>query len=115
MLKLERFGKILAGPNTDLGIKKYNKLLLILQFVDKLSYSILCQINNIYILLNLCIVCSLFLLHSYCVKFLSRSLIKMFVRLCIVTLRQCSWSGIPAEVRPTTWQLLSVCTSVQQN
>ena len=49
MLKLERFGKILAGPNTDLGIKKYNKLLLILQFVDKLSYSILCQINNIYI------------------------------------------------------------------
>ncbi|XP_028398263.1 TBC1 domain family member 22B-like [Dendronephthya gigantea] len=42
MLKLERFGKILAGPNTDL-----------------------------------------------------------------VILRQYSWSGIPAQVRPTTWQLLS--------
>lgn len=42
MLKLERFGKLLAGPNTDL-----------------------------------------------------------------VTLRQYSWSGIPSQVRPTTWQLLS--------
>lgn len=42
MLKLERFGKLLAGPNTDL-----------------------------------------------------------------VLLRQYSWSGVPSQVRPTTWQLLS--------
>jgi hypothetical protein len=28
----------------------------------------------------------------------------------IVILRQYSWSGIPAQVRPTTWQLLSVRT-----